>query len=213
MRVKHLSFRHDQGSPYFFKDLSFFLESGKIHALHGKNGVGKSMLLHLLSNKGKSHGIMTGEIVGGENAILVNQRYDFMIADQFSFQENVMFACMDCRPSMFKRLQEPSISLSFLEQFQIDPFKPVCELSGGQRQILALSMALQKRRSVLLLDEPTAALDEQNAIAVFEFLKNLATKGMTLFIVCHDKELMDHYTCGQRFALEMKENGERGLRV
>lgn len=211
MQVKHLSFRHSRESSYFFEDLSFSLEPGKIHALHGKNGIGKSVLLQLLGNKKRSHGIMTGEIAGAENAILVNQRFDLMIADQFSFKENVMFACMDRQPSFLRRLKEPAISLSFLEQFQIDPFKPACELSGGQRQILSLLMVLQKKRSVLLLDEPTAALDEHNAIAVFEFLKSLALKNMTLFVVCHDKELMDDYTTGQRLSLDLMENGERRL--
>ncbi|MGE5195990.1 MAG: ATP-binding cassette domain-containing protein, partial [Anaerolineae bacterium] len=51
MRVKNLYFQHFKQAPYFFKNLSLHLEPGLIHALHGKNGVGKSVLLNILSKK------------------------------------------------------------------------------------------------------------------------------------------------------------------
>ncbi len=74
MQIHQLSFMHHKNAPYFFKDLSFNLEPGKMHALHGKNGMGKTVLLQLLSKKIPPYGIMQGQITGGENAILVNQR-------------------------------------------------------------------------------------------------------------------------------------------
>ena len=64
--------------------------------------------------------------------------------------------------------------------------------SGGQRQILSLMMVLQREFDVLLLDEPTATLDEQNARMVFDFLHTLAEAQITLLVVCHDPELLEH---------------------
>ena len=213
MKINQLTFKHNKNAPYFFKDLSFQLERGKMHALHGKNGIGKTVLLQLLSREIPLHGIMNGEIIGGENAILVNQRFDLMIADQFTFQENLQFACMGRFPRPFSCLTPPRFYPDFLEQFHLDASKPVSKLSGGQRQILALMMVLQQKTDVLLLDEPTAALDEQNAKIVFEFLKTLTCQGVTQLVVCHDRELVDHYADGQQFQMEIKSDGLRHLKV
>ena len=60
---------------------------------------------------------------------------------------------------------------------------------------------------------PTAALDEQNAKIVFEFLKTLTCQGVTQLVVCHDRELVDHYADGQQFQMEIKSDGLRHLKV
>src|ERR1700722_5041615 len=187
MQINQLNFQHHKNAPLFFKDLSLYLEAGKIHALHGKNGTGKTVLLNILSRKSPPHSIIKGEILGGEKIFLVNQRFDQMIADQFSFEENLKFACMNRFPNLFSGLQQPKSYSNFLEKFHIDHSLPVYKPSGGQRQILALLMVLQRPTNILLLDEPTATLDEQNALMVFEFLKTLPQHNMTLLIVCHDR--------------------------
>lgn len=212
MNVQHLNFQYQKNGPLFFKDFSFKLGTGKIHALHGKNGMGKSVLLSLLSGKIPPQGIMSGQITGAEKSVLMNQRFDQMIADHFSFMENLKFACMSRFPLPFLRLTSPSFLPPFLEKFHIDLEKPVHQLSGGQRQILALLMALQKEKEVLLLDEPTAALDEENTQLVFDFLNILAQQGMTLLVVCHDRELMQQYVTGNSLCLEKDEEGFRSLR-
>lgn len=199
MNIIQLSYRHHKEAPYFFKDLSFELEAGKIHALHGKNGTGKSVLLGLLSGQKPPKAIVEGEIRPAGKTMLVNQRYDQLIADIFSFAENLQFACMNRIPSLIKPLAQTEIPLNFVEKFSIDVDKPVYQLSGGQRQILALLMVLQKPCEILLLDEPTAALDEENAELVFEFLKLLK---MTIVVVCHDRELASRYTTGRTLMLQ-----------
>ncbi len=211
MEVHQLSFKHHRQGTNFFEDLSFSLERGKMHALHGKNGMGKTVLLNLLSGRIPREGLMTGSITGGGDAVLVNQRFDLMIADQFSFHENLKFACMSCFPNPFSRLKEPRFYPEFLKKFHIDVSKPVSKLSGGQRQVLSLMMVLQRKRNILLLDEPTATLDEQNAVIVFEFLKTLTHQGITLLVVCHDRTLVSRYANGCHLYLEMDEEGVRKL--
>lgn len=211
MQVEKLSYKHDKASGYFFEELSFALEPGKIHALQGKNGVGKSVLLNLLSGKQPPQAVVTGKLSCVKETAYVNQRFDQMIADQFSFQENLQFACMKAYPTLFSRLKQPKVDRELLDRFSIDPSKPVRLLSGGQRQILALLMVLQKPFTCLLLDEPTATLDEQNAEMVFAFLRELVFGPMTLLIVCHDKELMLRHTTGRMLTLEKDESGVRRL--
>lgn len=212
MRVKNLSFRHRAGTPYFFKDLSFELEEGRIHALHGKNGVGKSVLLHILSQHIESEALLTGEI-SGETRVLMSQQFDQTLVGQFTFLENLEFGLLSRFPSPFARLKTSSVSehlFQLLQRFHIDVTIPVQKLSGGQRQILALLMKLQRNPRILLLDEPTATLDEQNAVVVFEFLQ--ALEGVTMLIVCHDQELIYRYTTGRHFRIELGLNGERQLK-
>lgn len=212
MQVHQLSFKHHRQAPYFFKNLCFDLTPGKMHALHGKNGMGKTVLLHLLNRKIPPQAVMEGNIKGGEKSVLVNQRFDQMIADQFSFQDNLKFACIDRFPRPFAPLKKPYFFPDFIEKFHIDIAKPASKLSGGQRQILALLMALQQKQDILLLDEPTATLDEQNAVIVFEFLKTLTQRNLTLLIVCHDRDLVNEYADGQHLYLEMDADGARQLK-
>ncbi len=214
MKVKNLYFRHHKQAPYFFKDVSFDLEEGFIHALHGKNGVGKSVLLHILSRQIEGEADTSGEIIA-ENVVLMNQQFDQALAGQFTFLENMQFGCLGRFPSPFSRLKASSEVmqdhfLKLLEKFHIDVTVPVCKLSGGQRQILALLMKLQRETKVLLLDEPTAALDEQNATMVFEFLQ--ALKGVTILVVCHDQDLVNRYTTGRHLRMEMDAEGLRQLK-
>jgi len=212
MRVKNLCFQHHPEAPYFFKDLSFELEEGRIHALHGKNGMGKSVLLHILSRHIEPGALLTGEI-SEETAVLLSQQFDQTLVGPFTFLENLEFGSLAKFPSPFARLKILSIPEHFLElldRFHIDVNLPVHKLSGGQRQILALLMKLQRNPRLLLLDEPTATLDEQNAVMVFEFLlKEL--NGVTMLIVCHDRELIHRYATGKHFRLEMAPSGTRQL--
>ena len=209
MEVRHLYFQHHKKAPYFFKDLCFHLEEGKLHALHGKNGIGKTVLLNILSRRLEKEALVEGEIIG-EKISLVNQRFDLAIADQFSFLENLKFGYLNFFPNLFSRLKPPPFFPEFLEKFHIDVSMPAYKLSGGQRQILALLMQLQKETKILLLDEPTAALDEQNALMVFDFLQSL--QGITFLIVCHDRELINRFVTGKQLYMEMGADCLRILR-
>lgn len=198
MNIPNLSFKHREEDPYFFENLSFQIEPGFIHALHGKNGTGKTVLLKLLAAK-------SGDVA------LVNQRFDQMLADQFTFEENLMFAGMTKFPSLFSRLRPSKDYSELLGKFHIDFTLPVKNLSGGQRQILALLMVLQKNVKTLLLDEPTATLDQENARMVFDFLLTLANQNRTVLVVCHDQELIKEYTNGKELHLVREPSGVRRL--
>lgn len=213
MNVIQLSYKHEKNAEYFFKDLSFTLETGKFHALHGKNGTGKSVLLGLLNNKVNPHSVMEGEIHRHGMTMLVNQRYDELLADKFSFSDNLKFACMKQSPSLKSLCKSPVFYLDFIKKFAIDIHKPVYMLSGGQRQILALLMILQKPIKMLILDEPTASLDEENAALVFDFLKSLTTTSITILVVCHHPDLVSRYVTGKNFYLVKQQDGLRTLEV
>ncbi len=211
MQVTNLNYQHAKNTPFFFKNLSFELEKGHIHGLHGKNGMGKTVLLNLLSGKTPPQSVIDGEIIGSHKTMLVNQRFDKMIVEQFTFEENLKFALLKRFPHPFDKLKTPHLYLDILEKFNIDLNTPVSKLSGGERQILSLLMVLQKKVDILLLDEPTATLDEENAKLVFEFLHTLMEQKVTLLIVCHDRELLNQHVTGKHLQLTKSPCGLRNL--
>lgn len=206
-KAKNICYSHPQDQRPFFQNLGITLDPFRLHALHGKNGTGKSVLLNLLSGSIPYTGFWNGR----EKTRLMHQRYDQLIADHFSFHENLQFAHISVLPQ-FKRLKAAYYLPDFIERFQIDFNKPVSQLSGGQRQILALVMALQKPVELLLLDEPTAALDEHNAQLVFEFL-SILQHTVTLLVVCHDSDLLAKYTTGSTLQLCVHEDNTRYLQL
>jgi len=203
-----LSLQLDHDGSFFFKNISFQLEKGFLHSLRGRNGSGKSLLLTTLVNKKFS----SGSIVGVNKMALVNQRYEQMIAHEFSFEKNLSFSAMGKFPSLFRKPRLESILYQdLIDSFKIPTSIPAKNLSGGQRQILALLMILQTECDFLLLDEPTAALDDENAILVFEFLQKMTLKGITLLVVCHDLELIQKYTTGRKLHIAVDQEGTRNV--
>ncbi len=203
----------------FFSELHMPLKQGKLHNLKGRNGSGKSTLFGALRGSLDGQAVVTGSLSVGNQTFslsprsgfkqvlqsrvaLVSQKYDTMIADQFSFAENLSFASFSRFPCLYRATGNvPSIP-DFVGRFGIAYDSPARLLSGGQRQILALLMVLQSNPALLLLDEPTAALDAVNARMVFEFICELvAVKGTTALVVCHDLELANEYCKGSAFEL------------
>lgn len=201
--------------PLFY-NVNVSFATGKIHVIRGRNGVGKSTLFRILQGQ-----VYPGEQFSGslyldnrkydERALkkcelkdmlqLVPQKFDCALADECSFDQNLALAQIPYLPRL-TGLPKKQVVPDFIERFGIDVNKPVKQLSGGQRQILAIVMALQKSRKILLLDEPTAALDEKNAHMVFSFLQELvATYQMTILIICHDKGLADKFAPDGHFEI------------
>jgi ABC-type multidrug transport system ATPase subunit len=208
MQVGHLFFQHKKGADYFFKDLSFELEEGRIHALHGKNGIGKSVLLQVLNKNIAPGSIVSGTIVS-EKTDLLCQQFDFTLANEFTFLENLQCSKFNKFPSFFRLKKKVDYMNDILGKFHIDPNIAVYKLSGGQRQILALLMKLAKEPKILFLDEPTSTLDEENAEMVFKFLQTLSN--ITLLVICHDQKLIQKYATGTHFHIEKNQDGSRSL--
>lgn len=224
--IKDLSFRFSQKLPQFFDKVSLEFSAGKMHFIRGKNGSGKSTLFRLLQGKLSGGEIMTGTMMLDSESYqlddqesrcqytaqikTVQQRFDDMLASQFSFSDNLRFANMPSRPGLLPLGNHKKLP-DLLLHFGIDMNKAVRLLSGGQRQILAILMVLQKPGKILLLDEPTAALDDQNAIMVMEFIQMIVKKtGVTVLIICHDQDLVERYASGGYYQLIINAtNGQR----
>lgn len=223
MKIKNLSYKFEGQANYFFKDLSIEFQAHELNFLHGQNGVGKSTFFKILQGNTSPHDFLKGciefdrheySLVDGADHLFtchvktVQQQFDTMLATAFTFEENLRLANAPCHPTLSPL---PNFMLpEFALEFGIALDKKVSQLSGGQRQILAILMALQKHTKILLLDEPTAALDEKNTHMVMKFLATLIKdRNITVLIICHDQGLIKTYAKESYYCIEKQENRER----
>ncbi len=228
-RVHDLSFSFDASSKeLFFKEINCSFKKNSLNFIRGKNGAGKSTLFRLLQGKLERNEFLKGTIIMDEKVYqleladhrtrlkrtirLAPQKFDGMLADQFNFIENLQLASMPHFPQLEQFHAHITIP-HLVDRFGINYTVPVGMLSGGQRQILAILMALQKFAPILLLDEPTAALDDKNASMVMTFLAELlkADTSLTVLIICHDKELVERYADKHYHQIEVHEDNTRTI--
>ncbi|MGE0009970.1 MAG: ATP-binding cassette domain-containing protein [Candidatus Babeliales bacterium] len=207
MKLQNLTFTFTGQQKPFFNKLTITLQKGKLTALCGHNGAGKSTLLKLLAGQLIGEQLEGNFILNGvryttahnrlpkeltKHIHLVHQDIDTMLATNMTAKENLQLAGMFAFPKLAPLPQINRAELTAQVSFDLDA--PVHTLSGGQRQLLAIMMALQQKPSVLLLDEPTAALDTKNAHEVMQALTQLAhTSNTFVVMVCHNAELVGTY--------------------
>lgn len=226
--IKNISFKFSPDAQYFFKNLSASFESGQLHFIKGNNGSGKSTLFRILQAKLEPSQRLQAEIELDGSLIkfsdesiddksftkqvkLVQQNVNVMLADNFTVEQNLQCANLPEYPGLCK-LPESDGRVDLLEKFGIKRDQQVGLLSGGQRQILVVTMVLQRPTRLLLLDEPTAALDPKNALMIIEYLQEIARKqNLIVLIISHDDELIKNYSGGTFFLMEEESNGLRSF--
>lgn len=200
--AKNLEFKYEENSP-LIKNFSLKIESGEFFMLSGPNGSGKSTILKLLS------GFLTpanGEIRVNSDLL---QKFSYahrasMIAVVSQNQVPILDftvaeLIMTGRSGSLNRFVSPSkkdceICQELIVKLELEKFKnrAVNQLSGGERARVFLAKALAQNPQILLLDEPTAALDLEYTFKVLDLLKALSKK-IAIIMVCHDLNLAWKY--------------------
>lgn len=192
-------FREGGKSNFFFavKNVTVTVPAGAVTEILGRSGSGKSTLLNMLS------GLLeptTGRVLldgtdlyalpDQERSWLRNQHIGVIPQGQTGLQsltvaENVFLPCL-----MYGEKDSETRALSLLEQVGIVHLKDTYpkSLSGGELRRLAIARALIRNPGVLLADEPTSDLDEENTIAVLKLLRDTADNGTAVLLVTHEKE-------------------------
>lgn len=191
------------GNQEVFSGLNFSLEKNKITVLYGKSGIGKTTLLKclvLLEQPGKGdieiegtksieNGTITNEKIVREKIGMVFQ--DFYLWDNKKVLDNITEAMIFVKN--IDKGKALAIAKEITQKLHLAPellekYPP--ELSRGQRQRVAIARTLATDPDIILLDEPTASLDEMLVGQVTEMIKILRDNGKTVLIVSHDSNFV-----------------------
>ncbi len=182
--------------------ISFSIDNGEFIAITGPSGSGKTTLLHILGcldRPTKGEVLFNGRNVGKmSDKELDNLRREkigfvfqqFYLLPGLTVYENITLPLLFSGKT--KHIEKDYIDeiLNYLGLYNRKNHKPK-ELSGGEMQRVAIGRALINKPDVILADEPTANLDSQNSLKIFELLKSLVNKGITVVVVTHNNELAE----------------------
>src|SRR5258708_77806 len=180
------------------QSVNFDLQPGEIHALCGENGAGKSTLIKLLSGI-YPHGTYEGElrvddrpvafrgIRDAEVAGIAVITQEFALVDELSVAENIFLGRAPRRGLRVDWLEMHRRAAPLLADFglAISPEAPVRELGIGHKQLVEIVRAMDKKSRVLVLDEPTAALTDQEVAVLLEHLRRLRAQGTACIYISH----------------------------
>jgi branched-chain amino acid transport system ATP-binding protein len=188
------------GKKQVLFNVSYELEQGEVCLLIGGNGSGKSTLLkaiyHLLPlwtgvitfDGENSSGLLTSDLLKKGLVYIPQQNALF---EQLTVQENLEMAGLSLSNNNLLKARIDAVLTTFpmlIAHLTRTPFK----MSGGERKILSLAMAILHRPKLILIDEPFTGLSNQNIIFVREAIRRLNKEGVTFLIIEHRiKESLD----------------------
>lgn len=200
LEFDHVSFKYQHRTDWALRDVTLRLEPGEKLALVGENGAGKSTLIKLLlrlyePTEGtiRYGGVDLRDFDASDLRARVGAVFQDFVRYQFSAAENIGLG----QPSKLEDRAAIEMAAhaggarelidSLPKQFDTmlgGWFEKGHELSGGQWQKLAIARAFMRDAEILILDEPTAAIDAEAEVALFERFRTLA-KDRTAIIISH----------------------------
>lgn len=201
------------GAVEALREVDFEVRSGEVMALVGDNGAGKSTLIKGIAGIYAFDG---GKVFfDGEEVHIHNPRDSAALGIEVVYQDLALADNLDVVANMFlgrERIKAPwRLDEMSMEQSAIDTLaslsvttlrsvrQPVAELSGGQRQSVAVAKAVMWNSRVVILDEPTAALGVAQTRQVLELVKTLRDKGLAVVMISHN--LHDVFEVADRIAV------------
>src|SRR5512139_1094312 len=189
------------GDYHALKSIDLCIGAGEFVSIIGKSGSGKSTLLNMMTgidrpttgevfvNGTAIHEMTENQLAGwrGENLGIIFQFFQLLPA--LTLKQNVILP-MDLA-GKYKRMERQERAEHLLEivglREQMDKLPSM--VSGGQQQRAAMARALANDPPLLIADEPTGNLDSKTATAMFELFTETVSRGKTMVMVTHDKEL------------------------
>jgi D-xylose transport system ATP-binding protein len=208
MRNIHKAF----GGVHAVEDASINLYPGEVVAVLGHNGAGKSTLMKMLAG---AYPIDSGEVlIAGQKALIKSPLDAQKLGIESIYQTLALADNLDAVANLFLG-RELLTAWRTLDDHRMDAdarkvflrlnknFKnvrtPVRRLSGGQRQVVAISRAIYFNAKILIMDEPTAALGPEETAMVGNLVRQLKAEGVGIFLISHD--MHDVFALSDRLAV------------
>jgi len=191
-------------------NVSFNIRRGEVHVLIGENGAGKSTLMKILSGVYQANG---GKVLLNGNEIDFSNPKEAQLAGiSIIYQEFSLIPYLNAVENIFlgreykkngvldkKGMREEAKELLEVLDVEIDLKKSVNQLSVAEQQFIEIAKAVSINDNVLILDEPTATLTNQETKILFKLINNLKEKGVTMIFISHHLEetfeIGDRLTC------------------
>lgn len=210
------------GQLQVLKDISLTINDGEVVSIVGPSGAGKTTLLQIMGTLDNADsgsviidGINTSSLGSNQLAKFRNQHIGFVfqfhqLLPEFTAVENIMIPAMIAGKSQRQAKQRALELLDMLGLKERASHKPA-ELSGGEKQRVAVARALINNPSVIMADEPSGSLDTKNKTELHQLFFDLRDKlHCTFLIVTHDEQLASitdrtiHLKDGEIVADELK---------
>ncbi|MEU7904635.1 multiple monosaccharide ABC transporter ATP-binding protein [Actinoplanes sp. NPDC049118] len=180
------------------QDVNLTVRRGEIHAICGENGAGKSTLMKVLSGV-YPHGSYDGEITfegeacrfsgirDSEHRGIVIIHQELALAPQLSIAENIFLGNEQATRGLIDWNRTNHAAGQLLERVGLheNPVTPIIDLGVGKQQLVEIAKALSKEVRLLILDEPTAALNDEDSAHLLGLLRDLRGHGITCVIISH----------------------------
>jgi subfamily B ATP-binding cassette protein MsbA len=191
---ERVSFGYD-GDDLVLNDVSFKIEPGQVVGIVGPTGSGKSTVLSLLPrfyDPAQGRVLVDGIDVTNYKVAALRNQIAFVLQDTVLFRgtvrENIAYGRPDATDEEIKAAAKIANAHEFISRMSLGYNSMVGErgetLSGGQRQRIAIARAVIRNSPILVLDEPTAALDTESERLVIEALRRLM-RGRTVIMIAH----------------------------
>lgn len=194
LRMEHITKKF--GSVYANRDINFDVRAGEVHTLLGENGAGKSTLMNVLFGlyqptegdiyvRGQKVKIESPSQAVKLGIGMVHQH--FMLVEAMTVFENIILGDTRSKGIFIDRnaRKEEILELSRKYGLDADLDHPITELAVGAQQRVEILKALYRGCDVLVLDEPTAALTDQEAEGLFEIMNKLKQEGKSVIFISH----------------------------
>ncbi|MCC2248888.1 putative bacteriocin export ABC transporter [Virgibacillus sp. AGTR] len=199
--IKNMNKKFNEKS--IFEDFNLEINSGEFVGIIGKSGKGKTTLLNIIGTLEEADsGIV--KVMGKDIHKKRIKRYllrhhlgfifqNYALIDNASVNDNLELALKHKKISKKEKME--SITL-VLEEVGLNNYskEKVHTLSGGEQQRIAIARLLLKDPDIILADEPTGSLDNENRDIIVSLFKNLYKQGKTIIMVTHDKDLAHHFS-------------------
>ena len=187
------------GAIHALRNVNFDVHKGEVTTLFGENGAGKSTLMKILSGvfwATSGQIILNGEEVDFNSTVeardmgvsIIHQ--ELSLAPNMNVRDNIFIGREISGPTGVDFAEEERQTRALMAELQedIDPLTLVGDLRLGQQQLVEIARALSVNSSILIMDEPTSALSASEVDVLFEVIRDLKARGVSIVYISHHLE-------------------------